>query len=280
MKTVHLICLAFAVLTGLLLAVSSVAEEIQWGSSLNEAYEQAAKEGKAVLVLAAQTVSDPIAKKVAEQLAAKENAGLVAVFVLLRLNGTEADKVKQQYTLRKLPAVAILAPSGKILDALYDDSLTSIAAPLSHVVAELLPTPDAGQIIYLMETAAAQIGIAPNAETVLKHERILKGLDALIEQARPRRVRDNNQNNMRGIDAANNQQGEEEGSSGEGTGSGGGRTGSEPGNVDGTTGGVSSAEWGKLPPRLREDASGASGEEIPPSYRELVEEYFRKLMGK
>ena len=37
------------------------------------------------------------------------------------------------------------------------------------------------------------------------------------------------------------------------------------------------SDWGNLPPKQREEALQALGKEFPSHYREVIEEYFRKL---
>jgi len=49
-----------------------------------------------------------------------------------------------------------------------------------------------------------------------------------------------------------------------------------PGNVDRKPIGAESG-WGDLPPREREEAMHALGRDFPPSYRAIIEQYFRKL---
>ncbi|TET32173.1 MAG: hypothetical protein E3J72_20260 [Planctomycetota bacterium] len=39
-------------------------------------------------------------------------------------------------------------------------------------------------------------------------------------------------------------------------------------------------EWGHLPPKIREDALDAQAEDYPEKYRDLIEEYYRRLSGK
>jgi len=274
-----------AVLVVLFLAAISlnrgIAEEFEWRQGLNDAFQKAADSGKLIIVLVSESISDSEMKVVAEKLASEENKLIASVFVGIKMTGKEAAEMKNRYMLKKLPAVVIVEASGKIVDAFYDESLKDIVSSLTTMIAQSLPAPDPLQLVGLMQKAADGLRSKPDASVLFTQQRILKGLDALIELARPKRVRDNNPNAMRGVDTSgNNQRNNEEGANGSGTGGGGSRDGSQPGNVDPGNADVSSAQWGKLPPKLREDASGAGGEEIPPSYRELVEEYFRSLMEK
>jgi hypothetical protein len=49
-----------------------------------------------------------------------------------------------------------------------------------------------------------------------------------------------------------------------------------PGNVDQKKIG-NSAGWGNLPPKERENALQQMSEDLPAHFREIIEEYFRKL---
>jgi hypothetical protein len=52
--------------------------------------------------------------------------------------------------------------------------------------------------------------------------------------------------------------------------------GSGPGNVDPKKVGSRSG-WGNLPPKERQEALQQIGKDFPSHYREVIEEYFRKL---
>ena len=52
--------------------------------------------------------------------------------------------------------------------------------------------------------------------------------------------------------------------------------GSGPGEVDQRRTGVRS-DWGNLPPKQREEALQQISKGLPSHYREVIEEYFRKL---
>ncbi len=262
----------FALVYGLL-----GADEFRWTKDLDSAFLAANEKGGFVVVLASKDLTDPRAASAAKALSSKLVSPLAASFVGLRLSGAEAEEFARKFSLRGLPAAAVLAPSGAKLAEVSAGSLESLPFELARVAGRTRIEPNPFKLAEKMRSLSDRIASAPDLGLLADQYGVLLSLDRLIEQARPRKSRQSANPLVPRRDEGDEKQGGSKGS-----GKGGGNAGGGGGDGSGGSGrggkDVTSAEWGKLPPRLREDASDASSEEIPPAYRELVEEYFKRLM--
>ncbi len=276
MRRLKLIAAVLA-MTMLLIAVMGRggAESVEWVDDLTGGFVTAKERNRLLLVVLADD-KDGVAKTAVDLLSDPAWGELGTFFVALKLRGEKADEVAASFAVESLPAVTILLPNGTRVMTVYEPAQLADAL-LSSIIGASTP-PELPQILSLMEDCARRLQKGIDVTLVLEQDLLLKGLDKLIEDARTQPEQpDPNQPPQPRFDPNGKAMAE----SGSGDAGEGNVPGGTPDDYTPGAGGASdTARWGRLPPKLREDASSTRTEEIPPSYRQLVEEYFRSLMGE
>jgi len=134
-----------------------------------------------------------------------------------------------------------------------------------------LETDSLDEVSRLMEDIERRLRLARAGTRVRKQEDdVVAKLDKMIEQ----------------LEQQQQQQQQQQSSSGQGSSQSGKPAedsrplgGSGPGDVDQKER-ENQSDWGNLPPKERQEALQQISKDLPPHYREVVEEYFRKLAGE
>jgi len=251
------------------------AEEFKWASSMNEAFETAEKEGREVVVVASEKQTDQWAAKVSLLLEGPENRGLCSSLVGVRVSGAESAQFAQARKLSRLPCVVFLAAKGETHAVFVDSDTRLLLVSVARVISLAVPLGDVPQALDVMGAAADFVGRGELGIALTDQYRAVDFLDKLVAMLRPKKAK-NGENSPNPIGERNPKPGGNNGNGDNGS-PGSGNSGTTPAANTGT-GALDSARWGNLPPKIRGDAADASREEIPAAYRDIVQEYFRKLM--
>ena len=276
-KVYSVVLLALLVFT---LSYRVTSAEFSWSDKgLTETFGEAVESGKLLLVLASKDITSDFSKEVTLIIENEDNNAVSGSFVGVRLVGEKAEKFKKNYGIEELPAFVALKPSGELVWQ-YDPSENLVDSLIDLIVASVRPL-KLPQIQQFMDLAAQKLSTGATVDASLLQKIALHSLELLLEEANKTSKSKKEEDPLRADPQAGQGKNQEQQSSGSGESPSeeGERYGGSPDNVAYNGGNTStSAEWGKLPPKLREDVADTSAEEIPPSYREIVEEYFKSLM--
>jgi len=159
-----------------------------------------------------------------------------------------------------LPTVSKLLENKETIPTRYATVAELMAADLQP-----LKTDSLDEIARLMNDIGRRLDLGRAGKTVRKQEEdVIAKLDKLIEELEKQQ-----QQQQQSGSGGSQQSSQPMPDSMPGGGSG-------PGNVDPKKIGTKSG-WGNLPPRERQQTLQELGEDFPSHYREVIEEYFRKL---
>ena len=141
-------------------------------------------------------------------------------------------------------------------------------AELMQVELEDLETDSLDEISRIMDSVRVRLGLGRAGTRVRKEEdEVVEKLDKLIEDLEKKRQQQQQQQQ------AGNAKGNKSSNPAQDSSLPGGNASPEvdPRRLAGET------EWGDLPPKAREEALQSLGKEFPSHYRDVIEEYFRKI---
>jgi len=167
---------------------------------------------------------------------------------------------------RLLNKAQCLAALGRLLenDSLLPRRFVEVARLLEADI-EPLEADSLDEVARLMDNIGVRLGHGHAGKRVRREEDdVIAKLDKMIEE-----LEEQQQQQQQGGGAGSLQPSSPMQDSMPGGGSG-------PGNVDPKRIG-SQADWGNLPPKERQEALQQLGKDLPAHYREVIEEYFRKL---
>jgi len=159
-----------------------------------------------------------------------------------------------------LPAVSKLLENKGAIPRRYET-----VAMLMESDFKPLKTDSLDEISRLMDDIERRLGFARAGTRVRKEEDdVIAKLDKMIEEIEKRQQQQSSSGAAGGMNPARPMQDSMPGG------------GSGPGNVDQKRTG-SRSDWGNLPPKQRQEALQQIAKGLPAHYREVIEEYFRKL---
>lgn len=206
--------------------------------TMNEMYNEALD---VLAPLGTEDVVDPASllfyRSAAQYRLRDKTAGLATIDTLLE---------NRETLPRRYATIADLMKSD--LDTLEPDSLDEIAR--------------------LMESVRARLGLGRAGTRVRNEEdEIIKKLEKIIEEKEKQRQQQQQQMAQGGAQGNQSQRPAEDSYPAQAQGAGD----VDPRKIAGNT------DWGNLPPKEREEALQSLGKDFPSHYREVIEEYFRKL---
>ena len=277
MKNLLLPSILISALLVAVFASFSTAEGFEWAETLTAAFEKGNESNRLVVVLASEKLTDEGAASVAAFLEDSHNASVASLLTGVRLSGDKAVEFSATYGIESLPILAVLHPNCKLIGH-REATDEELLRDLTSVVSRGFPVLPPQRLPGMMKSAADSLEGGDAVSGILAQQLALHSLDALIEEAKSAGGSASSAAQQR-QDPQAGESGESNG--GDASGSAAGGDASEVGDREGrSSGDVSSASWGNLPPKLREDVSNVSSDEIPNAYRELVEEYFKSLMSE